>query len=205
MKSVLVGLAVPVPGPLFPEARGFDPNMKGYEFDLAKSKALLKEGGAETGFSMTLDTTAPNREVTEAVAGQLKQIGVNVTVNVMELGVLTTRINSGESDMYFNAWGDSAADGGVTFYRHFHSSQRQTFKDTWYSRPDLDKMIDDARFTFDFDKRRQLLTQTLQVIVDDAPWIFLWQPTSLAAARSNIKGFTPRADAYLFLNKVSRT
>jgi len=93
----------------------------------------------------------------------------------------------------------------VTFYRHFHSSQRQTFKDTWYSRPDLDKMIDDARFTFDFDKRRQLLTQTLQVIVDDAPWIFLWQPTSLAAARSNIKGFTPRADAYLFLNKVSRT
>jgi len=104
VKSVLVGLAVPVPGPLFPEARGFDPNMKGYEFDLAKSKALLKEGGAETGFSMTLDTTAPNREVTEAVAGQLKQIGVNVTVNVMELGVLTTRINSGESDMYFNAW-----------------------------------------------------------------------------------------------------
>jgi peptide/nickel transport system substrate-binding protein len=204
INSILVGLAVPVNGPLFPEARGYDKNLKGYAFDRDKAKALLAEGGAGSGFTMTLDTTAPLKEAAEAVAGQLKQVGVNVNVNVMELGVLTTKINNGECDLYMNAWGDSAADGGVTFYRHFHSSQREKFKDTWYSRPDLDKMIDEARFTFDFDKRRQLLEQTLKVIVDDAPWIFLWQPTSLAAARAEVKGFVPRADGYLFLNKVTK-
>ena len=115
-----------------------------------------------------------------------------------------SRINQGEADLYFNNWGDSAADGGVTFFRHFHSSQREIFKDTWYSRPDLDKQIDDARFTFDFDKRRALLTEALKTIVDDAPWVFLWQPTSLAAARANVKGFVPRADGYMFLEKVSK-
>jgi peptide/nickel transport system substrate-binding protein len=204
VNSVLVGLAVPVNGPLFPESRGYDKSLPGYPFDRDKAKALLAEGGAAAGFSMTLDTTAPLKEAAEAVAGQLKQIGVNVSVNVMELGVLTTKINNGECDMYFNTWGDSAADGGVTFYRHFHSSQREKFKDTWYSRPDLDKMIDAARFTFDFDKRRQLLEQTLKPIVEDAPWIFLWQPTSLAAAQATVKGFVPRADGYLFLNKVTK-
>jgi ABC-type transport system substrate-binding protein len=105
--------------------------------------------------------------------------------------------------MYLNNWGDSAADGGVTFYRHFSSSQRETFKDTWYSRPDLDKQIDDARFAFDLNQRRQMLMGAYKTIVDDAPWIFLWQPTMLSAARNNVKGFVPRADAYLFLNKVS--
>jgi peptide/nickel transport system substrate-binding protein len=203
INSVLVGLAVPISGPLFPESRGYDASVKGYDFNIERAKALLKEAGVPGGFSTTLDTSAPTKEAAEALAGQLKQIGVNVSVNVMELGVLTSKINKGDCEMYYNNWGDSAADGGVTFYRHFHSSQRETFKDTWYSRPDLDKQIDEARFAFDFDKRRQLLTAALKTIVDDAPWIFLWQPTSLAATRANVKGFVPRADAYLFLNKVS--
>lgn len=201
--SVLGGLAVPVNGPLFPESRGYDPNLKGYPFDVNAAKAQLKAAGADAGFTMQLDTTAATKEAAEAVSGQLKQVGVNATVNVMELGVLTTKINSGDCDMYFNVWGDSAADGGVTFYRHFHGSQRQTFKDTWYSKPDLDKTIDDARFTFDFEKRRQLLMQALKTIVDDAPWLFLWQPNTLAAARASVKGFAPRADGYMFLNKVA--
>ena len=204
IKTVLATLAVPINGPLFPESRGYDASLQGYVFDLAKARALLKAGGAEAGFSPQLDTTAPNKEAAEAVTGQLKQIGVNLNVNVMEPGVLTTKINNGESDLYYYTWGDSAADGAVTLYRHFHSSQRQTFKDTWYSKPELDKNIDDARFTFDFDKRRTLLTQAVGTVVEDAPWLFLWQPTALAAARANVKGFVPRADAYLFLNKVSK-
>ncbi|MBI2755948.1 MAG: ABC transporter substrate-binding protein [Chloroflexi bacterium] len=204
ISSVMAGLAVPVPGPLFPEARGYDPSVTGYAFNVAQAKALLKEAGVENGFSLTLDTTAPNKELSEAIAGQLKQIGVNLSVNVMELGVLTTKINQGQSDMYHNVWGDSAADGGVTFYRHFSGAQRATFKDTWYSRPELDTQIDQARFTFDFEKRRQLLVAIQKTIVEDAPWIFLWQPTSLAAARSNVKGFVPRADGYMFLNKVTK-
>jgi ABC-type transport system substrate-binding protein len=122
----------------------------------------------------------------------------------MELGVLTTKINAGDCELYYSIWGDSAADGAVTFYRHFHSSQREKFKDTWYSRPDLDKQIDDARFTFDLARRRDLLAQALKTIVDDAPWLFLWQPTALAAARANVSGFVPRADGYLFLNKVAK-
>ncbi len=203
INSVMVGLAVPVNGPLFPQSRGYDTNLKGYAFDVAQAKALMKEAGADAGFTMQLDTTAATKEAAEAVAGQLKQVGVTATINVMELGVLTTKINNGECDMYFNAWGDSAADGGVTFYRHFSSSQRQTFKDTWYSRPDLDKQIDDARFTFDFAKREQLLKDVLKTVVDDAPWLFLWQPNTLAAARASVKGFVPRPDGYMFLNKVS--
>ena len=140
----------------------------------------------------------------EAIAGQWKQIGVTARVNVMEAGVLTQKVTAGESDAYFSSWGDSSADAGVTYYRHFHGGQRAQFKDTGYSKPELDKLIDDGRVASDFAKRQEVFAQALKMIVDDAPWVFLWQPQTLAAARTGITGFAPRMDAYLFLHKVTK-
>jgi len=202
--SLMNGLATPLNGPIFPEARGYDKGVAGYPFDREKAKALLKTGGVENGFEITLDTSAPTKELCEAIAGQWKQIGVTAKVNVVEAGVLTQKVTAGESEAYFSAWGDSSADAGVTYYRHFHGGQRAQFKDTGYSKPELDKMIDEGRLTSDFAKRQQIFAQALKTIVDDAPWVFLWQPQVLAAARSNITGFKPRGDAYLFLHKVTK-
>jgi peptide/nickel transport system substrate-binding protein len=99
IEALLQGLATPIPGPLFPEVRGFDPDVAGYEFDLDLASSLLEEAGVGGGFEVTLDTTAPNREVCEAMAGMWQQIGVTVDVNVIEPGVLVERMNSGESQM----------------------------------------------------------------------------------------------------------
>src|SRR6202011_3266359 len=49
INSVLVGLAVPVNGPLFPESRGYDASLKGYGFDVAQARAMLKDAGVEAG------------------------------------------------------------------------------------------------------------------------------------------------------------
>ncbi len=203
--SVLNSLATPIAGPLFPEARGFDPGVTGYPFDRDRARALVREAGVEPGTLITLDATSPFKEVSEAIANQLKQVGLNVGVNIMEDGVLTSRINQGESQMYYATWGDSSADAGVTFYRHFSGKQRNTFKDTWYSRPDLDRLIDDGRAETALERRQELFRQALRIIVDDAPWLFLWQPTTLAATRTNVKGFVARPDGYLFLSKVTKS
>ena len=132
--SLLSGLATPIPGPLFPEARGFDKSVTGYGFDRDKAKALLKAAGADGGFTFTLDTAAPTKELAEAIAGQWKQIGVTATVNVIEDGVMTQKTTNGESDAFLTSWGDSSADAGATYYRHFSSGQRAQFKDTNYSK-----------------------------------------------------------------------
>jgi peptide/nickel transport system substrate-binding protein len=202
--SLLSGLATPIPGPLFPEARGFDKSVTGYGFDRDKAKALLKAAGADGGFTFTLDTATPTKELAEAIAGQWKQIGVTATVNVIEAGVMTQKTTNGESDAFLTSWGDSSADAGATYYRHFSSGQRAQFKDTNYSKPELDKLIDDGRAASDFTQRQQIFAQALKIIVDDAPWVFLWQPQTLAAARAGVSGFTPRMDAYLFLDKVTK-
>jgi peptide/nickel transport system substrate-binding protein len=204
ISSLMNGLATPIPGPLYPEVRGFDKSITGYAFDREKAKSLLKAAGADGGFEITLDTAAPTKELSEAIAGQWKQIGVTAKVNVMEAGVLTQKVTNGESDAYFSSWGDSSADAGVTYYRHFYGGQRAQFKDTGYSKPDLDKLIDEGRVATDFKKREEVFQQALKIIVDDAPWVFLWQPQTLAAARAGVSGWTPRMDAYLFLHKVTK-
>jgi peptide/nickel transport system substrate-binding protein len=203
--NVLQTLATPIAGPLFPEVRGFDPSVTGYAYDPDLAKALLSEAGLGDGFEATLDTAAPNREISEALAGMWRQIGVTVNVTVGEAGVLTTKINNGESQMWYSTWGDSSADAGVTLYRHFHSSQRELFKDSGYSRPDLDALIDEGRASLDLEARAETFRQAYKIVVDDAPWVFLWQPMALAATRANIEGFVLRPDAYLFLHKVSKS
>jgi peptide/nickel transport system substrate-binding protein len=205
IKNVLNTLAVSIPGPFFPEMRGYDSRLKGYPFDPARAKTLLKEAGVEAGFDATLDTSAPFKTVSEALAGQLNAVGVRVNVNVMEAGVLTAKINQGQSDIYYNTWGDSTADGGTTLYRHFSSAQRKTFIDTGYSRPDLDKLIEEGNALMDLNNRQALFAQAGRIVVNDAPWIFLWQPKSLAATAAGVRGFVARPDAYLFLDKVTKS
>jgi peptide/nickel transport system substrate-binding protein len=202
--SLMNGLGTPIAGPVFPEARGFDKGVTGYPFDREKAKSLLAAAGLASGFEITLDTAAPTKEVSEAIAGQWKQVGVTAKVNVVEAGVLTQKVTAGESEAYFSSWGDSSADAGVTYYRHFHGGQRAQFKDTGYAKPELDKLIDEGRTSSDFTKRQQVFAQVLKTIVDDAPWVFLWQPQTLAAARAGVSGFKPRMDAYLFLHKVTK-
>lgn len=204
VENLLQTLATPIPGPLFPEVRGYDPDVAGYEYDLDKAKALMEEAGVGDGFEATLDTTAPNKEVSEALAGMWQQIGVTVNVNVLETGVMTEKVSSGQSEMWYSTWGDSSADAGVTLYRHFHSSQRELFQDTGYARDDLDQLIDEGRAMLDLEQRAATFRQAYGMVVEDAPWVFLWQPMALAATRANISGFVLRPDAYLFLHKVSK-
>ncbi|MCC6703513.1 MAG: ABC transporter substrate-binding protein [Thermomicrobiales bacterium] len=202
--ALLQGLATPISGPFFPEVRGFDPDVAGYAYDVDKAKALLEEAGLGSGFDATLDTVAANKEVSEAMAGMWQEIGVNVTVNTIEPGVMTERTNSGQSQMWFSSWGDSSADAGVTLFRHFHSSQRELFKDTGYSREDLDQIIDEGRATIDLERRAEIFREAHRIVVDDAPWVFLWQPTAFGATRANVQGFVLRPDGYFFLHKVSK-
>lgn len=205
ISSVLEGLAVPLPGPYFPEMRGYDPSIKGYPHDPARAKELLRGAGLADGFNVTMDAVEATKEVAEALAGQLAQVGVRAKVLVNDSGALTTKVQGGNSEMFVSAWGDSTADAGATLYRMFSSNQEKVFKDTGYSRPDLDKLIEQGRAAMDLNQRQTVFAQAEKIIVDDAPWIFLWQPKTVAATSTAVKGFTPRPDAYLFLAKVTKT
>src|SRR6266568_6852336 len=84
IKNVLDGKAQRVGLMLTDRHFGFDPAVKPLKQDLAKSKQLLAEAGFPGGLEITLNSPqgryVRDKEVAEAIAGQLSKAGIRTTV-----------------------------------------------------------------------------------------------------------------------------
>src|SRR5690606_13084392 len=70
----------------------------------------------------------------------------------------------------------------------------------FYSNPEVDALLDEARTTTDGAAREGLYRQALQIIHEDAPWLFLHSETQLVAVNTAVEGLaihpTERVLAY---------
>jgi len=68
-------------GIFIPGELGYNPSFKGYGYDQAKAKALLKQAGFGNGLSVklyyTVNSTPLDKQTAQAVAGMLQQVGIH--------------------------------------------------------------------------------------------------------------------------------
>jgi ABC-type transport system substrate-binding protein len=81
-------------------------------YDPEAAKALLTEAGFPDGFDVTLSYRDVNRvylphvnNVAQDIQDQLKQVGINVTLNKMESGPFIESESKGEQAFYLLGWG----------------------------------------------------------------------------------------------------
>ncbi len=84
--QIINGRAVPANQPLPPEMPGYAKDYKGYAYDPAKAKDLLKEAGLADGFSTELYVmnTDPNPRIAQAIQQDLAQVGIKVAIKSLE-------------------------------------------------------------------------------------------------------------------------
>lgn len=176
IKNILKGNGYRVASPLTTAHFGYNPTVKPYPYDPAKAKALLKEAGYPDGLELTMDS--PNgrylmdKEIAEAVVGQLAQVGIKVKLSVLEWGVYVKKIMAKElTGMYLLGWGNTTFDADGTLYPLLRSGQRFSY----YENPKLDKLLDEARSIIDEKKRLADYQEAVKIINEDAAWLFLHQ------------------------------
>jgi peptide/nickel transport system substrate-binding protein len=88
-KTVIPGgeVAGDMAGICFASNVGCSLSTKPYAYDPAGAKRLLAEAGYPDGFEMTLTTYTPVREIGEAVAGQLRAVGIRASIQPVPLNV----------------------------------------------------------------------------------------------------------------------
>jgi peptide/nickel transport system substrate-binding protein len=79
------------------------------------------------------------------------------------------------------------------FYYAQHHSEG-TFNFQGYSNAEVDALLDEARVETDQDARKALYDEAAQLIVDDASYIYLYNPENTQAWGPQVEGYEVRGD-----------
>ena len=188
IKTVLEGQAIRVASPLTPKHFGFDPKMAPYKSDPDAVKKLLTEAGFPNGLDLVLNSPdgryLKDKEVSEAVAGQLTKAGIRTKVRVYEW---TTYLNKyvyvhGADPMFLIGWGNTNWDADGTLFPLFRSGQPLA---NFYN-ADFDGLVEDAKVNTDPKVRLERYAQALKLFRDEAPVIPLYQQMDLYGANKRV-------------------
>jgi peptide/nickel transport system substrate-binding protein len=183
------------PGPVtIPWAGGDAIRPIGY--DAAAAKSLLAQAGYGGGFEETLTVRSrpDDTRLGELIQAQLADIGVKVNLatlnpNDFNLAVLERSVN-----WTTNSWTQRAdPDGLLTLLVKTNSSTNTV----GYSNPHVDELLAKAAAIYDQEQRRPLYMQIQQIVVDDAPYVYLWQPAWFYGLNRRVEGLQDIPDNIL--------
>ncbi|HOX30844.1 MAG TPA: ABC transporter substrate-binding protein [Spirochaetales bacterium] len=181
-------------GPIAPNVNYSDPSLKPHEYNVAKAKALLAEAGFPSGFKTTIWTNEKKERVDMAtiMQSQLKEVGIEVEIKVMEWGAYLTGMNAGEHNMYIVGWTCQSPDPDLAVYAPFHSSKKGAGGNyAFFSNPKVDELIMKARTMKDGPERKKAYFDLQKLIIAEAPWVFLMNGEQVVGARKGVRGFKP--------------
>ncbi|MFD1363470.1 glutathione ABC transporter substrate-binding protein [Lentibacillus salinarum] len=192
IEGIYNGVGIPATKPLAPSMFGNDESVEGLEHDPEQAQELLAEAGYEDGFETTIWTNDNEQRVDIAVTvqSQLEDIGIDVEIEELEWGAYLERTANGEHDMFVLGWSNATADADYGMYPLYHSSQHgdpgnQTFLDN----EGVDELLEEARRETDPDAREELYSEAQELLVEQAPMIYLHHKEFLLGVDDSVKNF----------------
>ena len=203
---VLEGAGEVATSPLTGSIFGANTDIKGYEYNPEKAKELLAEAGYPDGFETTIWTNdSPVREtIATIVQAQLKEVGIEARTETVEWSAYLERTAAGEHDMFILGWTTVTGDADYGLYALYHSSQHGGAGNrTFYSNPRVDELLDIGKTEPDQEKRKEAYKEAQEIIVEEAPQLFLYFQTDNVGMQNNIEGFKLHPAGHHSLYKVS--
>ena len=201
VKTILGGNGQTLAGPLLPEAFGYNADLEPYGYDPEKAKQLLSEAGYKDGFSLVIDSKAAKKEIAEAVASQLRQVGIKASVRVWDWGVLRPLVLKGERKMATSDWGNSTLDPYGILNPQLKIKGRGNY--ACCSLQEVHDLLEVAEVTIDQQKRAGMYRRVQQIVHDEAVWIFGYGTDVIEACAANVENWNPSPDSRINLHDVS--
>ncbi|WP_018583662.1 ABC transporter substrate-binding protein [Salinispora arenicola] len=200
-KAAKFGLAT-VNQTAIPEDSAFYYDYAPYQRDPAQAKQLLAAAGV-TDLTMDLMVTNEYPETVTAaqvIAAQLKDVGITVTIRTLDFAQWLDEQGKGNFDSFMLGWlGNIDPD---EFYYAQHHSQG-TFNFHGYRNPAVDSLLDQARTETDQAARKRQYEQVAKRIVDDASYLYLYNPDVVQGWSPQVSGYQVRADRAIRFRDVS--
>ncbi len=191
MQEVLRGEGVQLKSPIPAGTPGSTARYWHYDTDYDKAKSLLAKAGYPRGFSTQLDiqTGNPIDEQTASWIQQgLQRIGIDVSINKQPSAAFTAQLQAKKHAFWFSSssWISINNDPLYHLYWLFAQSCCTYGK---YMNPKVVSLVNRwVNAPLNDPGRMAAVRQAQKIIVDDAPWIFLYQTPQIYVTRKNVKG-----------------
>jgi len=188
VKNIFEGSGYVLNGPIGANVIGYDPKHKRYPYDPKKSRELLAQAGYPNGVDVKLYFSAgrfaQDREVCQVVAAQMEKGGFRVELISQEWAIFwgTSGVNGGKLPFYYIGRG-SVVDADTLYDQYFRTGSS---KRVAYSNPEYDKLIDEEQSTADSKKRIALLQQAGKILMEDVPFVPLYNLADLYGVARNV-------------------
>ncbi|WP_112324369.1 ABC transporter substrate-binding protein [Oceanibium sediminis] len=200
--ALFFGRAIPLNGQVLREPQpGYNPDLGDYGYDPERARAMLAEAGYPDGFEIDFKCPsgryAQDREVCEAVAGMLAEVGVTANLIMLEPGEFLRQLRTMElAPMYFVGLAPQDDPG-------FQASQ---YLSEWRYSPianeEMDELILAGATEADPESRAQIYRDLMALMHEQAPIIFLYGGVDIYGTDARITGLEPRGDGRMFFYNV---
>ncbi|MCL1994292.1 MAG: ABC transporter substrate-binding protein [Spirochaetes bacterium] len=196
VNAVFMGAFSPATGPISPRVwASASENLAPFPFNPERARELLAEAGFPDGFSITFMTNQGNpqrADTGEIMQNMLREVGIDMSVQILEWGAFLDASDRGEPDALMIAWVPTTGDPDNGLFATFHSS-------TWgpggnrafFSHPEVDSLLEAGRRESDPAVRAQIYYQAQRIIHAESPWIFMATGAEITGVRNNVQGFRP--------------
>ncbi|HKK93927.1 MAG TPA: ABC transporter substrate-binding protein [Longimicrobiales bacterium] len=188
-----------------------------YPYDPERARELLEEAGYTLGDdglmrdadgeTLTLELLPSNgrslkdREIAEALQEFLRQVGIDVEMDIFEWATTFELMRGAQLDYDLNSftWFTTTADADYTMYSNYVSDQLPPSSwNRWrYANDDVDEWLKAARASLDPDEREALYGRVQDQLAEDLPALPLYGSYEVAALSADVTGFVAHPIQYI--------
>ena len=188
-----------------------DVSVKQIPFDRAHAERILdslgwrrdKPGATRTknGIPLKFDVIVPVSSLSRSsmalmIQEQLRQVGIAMKIEQMDFNTFGEREKARNFDAELGAWTLTSSPGSVRDAWGSHAAAEGGLNRGAYRNPIFDALVDSALSAPTTAASRNYFTRANQVIVDDAPAVWLYEPRMLIAVHRRIRTTPMRPNSW---------
>lgn len=181
IKNILGGSYISAKGLIPTGLEAFNQGMYGYHYKPEKARELLAEAGYPEGqglrpLTLTYNQDDGHQQVAAELVRQLGRLGLVVQLQEQNWDYYKKQLGSRSMSFFRLGWAADYPDADSFLYSLFHSSKIGVSNYCGYHNPQVDKILDASRAKYNDNQARiKLLRRAEEIIVDDAPCLWLFQ------------------------------
>lgn len=193
-RVLLEGSVLPARGVLPPGMPGYNPELAGYPHDRAKARQLLAEAGYPDGkglppITLHYNTSALHKRIVELVQAQLRELGITVQVANLDWAAYIKLVDDGGTQWHRMGWIADYPDPENFLTVLFHTRNIGPPGNTSrFSSPEVDRLFDEADRLPAGPARLAKYREAEKILVEEAPWVFVYWYTSRLLEKPYVKG-----------------